>query len=187
MGQFHARSPDGRRQAVPVCDQLTDCLILPAIFRPALWLQVIITIGVESCGNWDAGAVPASQFCYPQPPVRDLGITASWAIEPATSRNGSSPPLRPVPGNLRFRRHNPGGPPARIPECPFVPLHPEGGDDQQVPNLQEVHPSSRPPSASRHARRAGARRAVPPDRVRFLPRLSRMRRRKDSAGLSSNR
>ncbi len=33
--EFHDRVPDRRRQAVPACDQLAECLVLPAMFRPA--------------------------------------------------------------------------------------------------------------------------------------------------------
>ena len=36
---------DGRsdrgRQAMPVCDQIAECLVLPAVLRPALWSHFI--------------------------------------------------------------------------------------------------------------------------------------------------
>ncbi len=33
--QIDDRVPDGRRQAMPVGDQLAECLVLPDMFRPA--------------------------------------------------------------------------------------------------------------------------------------------------------
>jgi len=57
----HDRVPDGRRQTVPIRDQLAECLVLPAMFRPATTDHVVTTCGASACGTWDAGAIPATR------------------------------------------------------------------------------------------------------------------------------
>ena len=42
--KIHDGGPNGRRQAVPVRDQLTECLVLPASFRPAQTALFINTL-----------------------------------------------------------------------------------------------------------------------------------------------
>ena len=49
--QFHDLVPDGRCQRVPVCDQLEECLVLPAHFRPATKRHVVTIIGEKRCAN----------------------------------------------------------------------------------------------------------------------------------------
>jgi len=62
--QIQDGDPDGKRQAVPVCDQLAECLGLPAMFRPATRDQVVTACGANACGIWDAGAIPAASTSY---------------------------------------------------------------------------------------------------------------------------
>ena len=49
--QIDDRGPDGRRQAVPACDQLPKCLSLPADFRPATERRVVTTFRTKSYVN----------------------------------------------------------------------------------------------------------------------------------------
>jgi len=58
--QFDDRVPDGRPQAVLVCDQLSECLIPPAMSRPATRGYVVTTFGTNTYGNRTAGAIPAA-------------------------------------------------------------------------------------------------------------------------------
>jgi hypothetical protein len=60
--QFHDRVHDRRRQEVPVCDQLAECIVLPAMFRPAIRRHVVTTFGTITYGNRDAGAIPAASI-----------------------------------------------------------------------------------------------------------------------------
>ena len=52
----------GRVQAVPACDQLPECLSLPAHFRPATERRVVTTFRTERYVNRDAGAIPAASI-----------------------------------------------------------------------------------------------------------------------------
>ena len=47
---------------MPVCDQLAECLVLPAMFRPATGRHVVTIFGTNACGIRDAGAIPASSI-----------------------------------------------------------------------------------------------------------------------------
>ena len=49
---------------MPVSDQLAECLLLPAMFRPATYDQVVTACGTNTCGTWDAGAIPAASTSY---------------------------------------------------------------------------------------------------------------------------
>ena len=62
--QIDDRGPDGRRQGVPACDQLPECLSLPAHFRPATKRRVVTTIRTSRYANSDAGAIPAAPPRY---------------------------------------------------------------------------------------------------------------------------
>jgi hypothetical protein len=52
--------PDGRCQAVPVCDQLVECRTLPAHFRPGFSHHVVTTLKADNCGTRASGAIPAA-------------------------------------------------------------------------------------------------------------------------------
>jgi len=52
--------PDGRCQAVPVCDQLVECRTLPAHFRPGFSHHVVTTLRADNCGTRASGAIPAT-------------------------------------------------------------------------------------------------------------------------------
>ena len=54
------RGPDGRCQAVPVCDQLVECRTLPAHFRPGFSHHVVTTLRADNCGTRASGAIPAA-------------------------------------------------------------------------------------------------------------------------------
>ena len=45
---------------MPVCDQLVECLILPAMFRPATKCRVVTTFRASLYVNKAAGAIPAA-------------------------------------------------------------------------------------------------------------------------------
>ena len=45
---------------MPVCDQLPECLSLPAHFRPATSPRAATTVRAKRYGNTDAGAIPAA-------------------------------------------------------------------------------------------------------------------------------
>jgi hypothetical protein len=64
LQQIDDLGPGGRCQAVPVRDQRTQCLLLPAMFRPGTRLYVVTAFGTSACGDWDAGAIPAASTCY---------------------------------------------------------------------------------------------------------------------------
>ncbi len=50
---------------MPSGDQLPECLVLPAMFRPAIQSHFVNTIRTTSCGDWDAGAIPAASTFRP--------------------------------------------------------------------------------------------------------------------------
>jgi hypothetical protein len=60
--QIDDRGPDGRRQAVPACDQLPECLSLPAHFRPATERRVVTTFRTKCYVNRAAGAIPGASI-----------------------------------------------------------------------------------------------------------------------------
>src|SRR5271163_3527817 len=60
--QIDDRGPDGRRQTVPVCDQLVECRTLPAHFRPGTSHHVVTTLRADNCGNRASGAIPAASI-----------------------------------------------------------------------------------------------------------------------------
>jgi hypothetical protein len=45
---------------VPVCDQLVECLIIPAHFRPATKCRVVTTFWANDYVKWATGAIPAT-------------------------------------------------------------------------------------------------------------------------------
>ena len=49
---------------MPNGDNLAECLVLPAMFRPATRRHVVTTYRAICCGNWDAGAIPAASTSY---------------------------------------------------------------------------------------------------------------------------
>jgi hypothetical protein len=58
--QIDDLGPDGRCQAVPVCDQLLECRTLPAHFRPGFSHHVVTTLRADNCGTRASGAIPAA-------------------------------------------------------------------------------------------------------------------------------
>jgi hypothetical protein len=62
--QFHDRVHDRKRQAVRIRDQLTECLVLPTMFRPATTRHVVTTLGANIYGNRAAGAIPAASVLH---------------------------------------------------------------------------------------------------------------------------
>src|SRR5271168_2615049 len=58
--QIDDLGPDGRCQAVPVCDQLVERRNLPAHFRPGFSHNVVTTLRVDNCGTRASGAIPAA-------------------------------------------------------------------------------------------------------------------------------
>jgi hypothetical protein len=62
--QFQDCVPDERRQAVPGCDQLAECLVLPAMFRPGTKRHAVTTYRANACENGDAGAIPAASTTF---------------------------------------------------------------------------------------------------------------------------
>jgi hypothetical protein len=59
-GEIDDGGPDGRRQTVPRCDELTECLLLPAHFRPATRCHVVTAFGANVYGNRAEGAILAA-------------------------------------------------------------------------------------------------------------------------------
>jgi len=45
---------------MPSCDKFPECLVLPAMFRPASRVRVVTAFGANTYGNLDAGAIPAA-------------------------------------------------------------------------------------------------------------------------------
>ncbi len=96
-GQIHDGGLDGRRQAVPVCDQLAECLVLPAHFRPAQGTLAITSLGFSVCVRLTAGAIPAAPPRYRRF-LRRIGIlaTACFPAPPllrSTYADGAQSPL----------------------------------------------------------------------------------------------
>jgi len=58
--QIDDLGPDGRCQAVPVCDQLVECHTRPAHFRPGFSHHVVTTLRADNCGTRASGAIPAA-------------------------------------------------------------------------------------------------------------------------------
>ncbi len=58
--QSHDPLSDIWCQTVPVCDELAECLVLPAMFRPSHRALSITAFGITICGKRDAGAIPAA-------------------------------------------------------------------------------------------------------------------------------
>ena len=58
--QIDDLGPDGRCQAVPVCDQLVECRTLPAHFRPGFSHHVVTTLSADNCETKAKGAIPAA-------------------------------------------------------------------------------------------------------------------------------
>ena len=57
--QIDDHGPDGRCQAVLVCDQLVECRTLPAYFRPGFSHDVVTTLRADNCGTRALDAIPA--------------------------------------------------------------------------------------------------------------------------------
>jgi hypothetical protein len=86
--KFQDGDPDGRRQAVPRCDELTECLLLPAHFRPATNRRVVTAFRANCYVNRAAGAIPAARSV----PVPDwLGGAAFGPARQAGDRTLTTP------------------------------------------------------------------------------------------------
>jgi hypothetical protein len=105
--QIDDHGPDGRCQAVPVCDQLVECRTLPAHFRPGFSHDVVTTLRADNCGTRAAGAIPAASTFSEHASTGDSGRhstskhgdcrgVASHEVNPvlrqeATARGGQRP------------------------------------------------------------------------------------------------
>jgi hypothetical protein len=92
--QIHNRASDGRCHAVPARDQIVECLILPARFRPATRFCVVTTVRIIRYVNSGAGAILAASTSSEHASTGDKG--RQNASKPLDHEGVASHENRPV-------------------------------------------------------------------------------------------
>ena len=116
--QIHDRGPDQRRQAVPVCDDLTECIVFPIPFRQALETLAASAIRNTGCVRQTTGAIPAARSA---PIPAWLGRSAFGPLRQAGGRTQT------IPFNQAYARrsHRPTHPGSNLAaRCALHACHP---------------------------------------------------------------